>query len=544
MQEHHIMLVPKAHFWDWVKAARDYVLTFGTTITSDPNNAGRYMAPNQTVTVVLPPNGYPALGDVQAWFAQHYPGVRLDVIAVESPEALTQVLTERIAALDRYGDTTRPFRLLWPTDYAVITQPFGAHPEIYSQWGLPGHEGVDFRAPTGTPVYAAADGVVYVADRDPAGAYGKQVRLRHRAGYKTVYAHLEEVLVEVGDFVKAGQVLGKADNTGNSYGSHLHLTLKKEGATERGETNYPYDIIDPTPFLVWPGTEEAVSAAQYEWEPGRCLVGAACRPDGQFSEGDFATVQQARLEAVRITQDTPEEAIARLRQIAPHIFLLARLTAAMHDRPLSPEAFVNTLQPAVTRFYAQGIRYFEIHTQPNLHAHGWMVGWTDGASFATWFLEVLQRWRKQFPQAKWGFPALSPGGDVPNQRFDARRFLDQADAAALAADWLGVACYWRSFPEMNRPEAGRCYEPLRLRYPHKLIFVTDFANVNAALGATSRGQQYVDYFRYLQARHDIGAAFADYLSAGSAAPYLGWVDAAGQPTAVVQQVGQRDGAGG
>ncbi len=539
MQERQIMLVPREHFWDWVKAARNYVLTFGTTITPDPNNAGRYMAPNQTITIVLPPNGYPAQGDIRAWFVQHYPGVRLDVIEVNTPEELENVLAQRIAALDRYGDTTRPFRLLWPTDYAVITQPFGAHPEIYSQWGLPGHEGVDFRAPTGSNVYAAADGVVYRVEPQPVGAYGRQVRVRHRAGYKTVYAHLDEVLVANGDFVKAGQIIGKADNTGNSYGSHLHLTLKHEGATERGETNYPYDIIDPTPFLVWPGTEEAIRRAQYGWGPGHGLVGAACRPDGQFGEADFSVVKNARLEAVRITQATPDEALARLRQINPNIFVLARLTADMRTRKFTGAEFADALRPQVARFYAQGIRYFEIHTQPNLHVNGWMVSWTDGASFGAWFLQVLNAWRQQFPEAKFGFPALSPGDDVPNQRFAAARFLDQADQAALAADWLGAACYWSLFAEMNRPEGGRCYETLRLRYPHKLIFVTDFANVNRATDDDIRGDQYVSYYRYIYERPGIGAAFADYLTPGDAASYLGWSDAAGHMSVVVTKVANR-----
>ncbi len=539
MQERHIMLLPREHFWDWVKAARHYVLTFGTAITPDPANAGRYMAPNQTVTIVLPPNGYPAQGDIRAWFVQHYPGVRLDVIPVETPADLERILANRIAALDRYGDSTRPFRLLWPTDYAVITQPFGAHPEIYAQWGLPGHEGVDIRAPMGTNIYAAADGVVYLADNDPAGAYGKQIRLRHRDGYKTIYAHLYELLVEEGDFVKAGQIIGRADNTGNSYGSHLHLALKKEGATERGETDYPRDIIDPTPFLVWPNAVENVRRAQYGWEPNRCLVGAACRPDGQFTEADFAVVNQARLEAVRITQDTPDAAIARLRSLNPNIFLLARLTTDLHTEPLSPQAFTDRLRPHLARLYAQGIRYFEIHTQPNLHANGWMVGWNDGAAFAAWFLGVLAIWRPQFPEAKFGFPGLSPGDDVPNQRFAALRFLDQADQAAIAADWLGVACYWNTYVEMRSTAHGRGFETYRLRYPHKLLFITDFANINPLTDDDARGNQYLDYYHDLRERPGFGAAFADFLTPGTAAAYLGWSDNQGRPTAVVARVAER-----
>lgn len=135
----------------------------------------------------------------------------------------------------------------WPTDYKVITQRFGARPWYYAQWGLPGHEGVDIRALPGTPIYAVANGTVYLATGDE-GNYGIQVRIKHYNGYKSVYAHLQSAEVSVGDTVEAGDVIGYADATGNAQGAHLHFMLKKEGESELG---YPRNIVDPTPFLMW-----------------------------------------------------------------------------------------------------------------------------------------------------------------------------------------------------------------------------------------------------------------------------------------------------
>jgi predicted flap endonuclease-1-like 5' DNA nuclease len=142
----------------------------------------------------------------------------------------------------------------WPTEYGTITQKFGANPQVYIKFGLPGHEGVDFMAPNGSEIYSVADG--FVSDvrldgsADPMNKpYGNQIRVQHVEGYLTIYAHLAEVVVTRGQVVKAGQLIGLADNTGHSAGSHLHLTLKKQGATEAGATTYPHDIIDPTPFL-------------------------------------------------------------------------------------------------------------------------------------------------------------------------------------------------------------------------------------------------------------------------------------------------------
>ena len=114
---------------------------------------------------------------------------------------------------------------------------------------MPGHEGLDLFALTGANVYAAADGVVEKAGHPSGHPYGLQVRLRHEEGsvvFHTIYAHLSETRVQENDKVSAGDLLGLADNTGNSFGSHLHLTLKIDGAQTPG---YPAGIVDPWPFL-------------------------------------------------------------------------------------------------------------------------------------------------------------------------------------------------------------------------------------------------------------------------------------------------------
>jgi len=147
------------------------------------------------------------------------------------------------------------FRMVWPTQYGFITQQFRERPEVYSKFGLPGHEGIDFQAPNGSEIYAVAEGTVSEVrldgNSDPARKpYGNQVRVQHADGYETIYAHLQQVTVTVGQAVKAGQLIGLADNTGNSAGAHLHFSLKKKGATAAKETDYPYDLIDPTPYLL------------------------------------------------------------------------------------------------------------------------------------------------------------------------------------------------------------------------------------------------------------------------------------------------------
>ncbi len=142
------------------------------------------------------------------------------------------------------------FRMRWPTPYGTITQNFGERPEYYQKFGLPAHEGIDFMAPEGSEIYAVADGIVSSVRLDGnAKPYGNQVRIQHDGGYESIYAHLSAALVSPGQTVKAGQLIGLSGSTGNSAGPHLHFSLKKRGATASGATNYPYDIIDPTPYL-------------------------------------------------------------------------------------------------------------------------------------------------------------------------------------------------------------------------------------------------------------------------------------------------------
>jgi murein DD-endopeptidase MepM/ murein hydrolase activator NlpD len=86
------------------------------------------------------------------------------------------------------------------------------------------HQGVDIPAPIGTKIRAPADGVVIFVGR--MGGYGKLIVIDHGNSYKTVYGHLHEFDVEVGDRVRKGDYIGEVGNTGRSTGSHLHYEVR------------------------------------------------------------------------------------------------------------------------------------------------------------------------------------------------------------------------------------------------------------------------------------------------------------------------------
>lgn len=92
------------------------------------------------------------------------------------------------------------------------------------------HEGVDFAAPAGTPIVAAAGGVVVAAEWHP--EYGNLIDIDHGNGLKTRYAHASRMLVKPGDLVKAGQQVALVGSTGRSTGAHLHFEVHVDGTPQ------------------------------------------------------------------------------------------------------------------------------------------------------------------------------------------------------------------------------------------------------------------------------------------------------------------------
>ncbi|HTN53451.1 MAG TPA: M23 family metallopeptidase [Anaeromyxobacter sp.] len=126
---------------------------------------------------------------------------------------------------DEGGSARRGF-LRSPLKFARITSRFGNrnHPLLgYMQ----AHQGVDYGAPPGTPVWAVGDGTVKQAGWN--GGCGKSVTLRHRNGLETIYCHLSGVAVSAGKPVAQKQVIGFVGSTGLSTGPHLHYAVKRGG---------------------------------------------------------------------------------------------------------------------------------------------------------------------------------------------------------------------------------------------------------------------------------------------------------------------------
>ena len=187
--------------------------------------------------------------DVTATLAQLLESQEQDLILRSYETAWTEAqVGVGIALVNHSLPVGRPIAglaLSWPMTRFQITQPFGPSTVVLEPAYGPYkhfHTGIDIAAPLGTTVMAAADGVVVAVGHTTVG-YGNYVVIAHGGGIATLYGHLLDTSVKVGDRVVRGQMIGLEGSTGLSTGPHVHFELRVND-----------QVIDPMPYLPVPGT--------------------------------------------------------------------------------------------------------------------------------------------------------------------------------------------------------------------------------------------------------------------------------------------------
>lgn len=134
-----------------------------------------------------------------------------------------------------------------PLDGASLTSSYGmrTHPVL---GGRRNHKGVDLAAPTGTPIYATADGIVSKAQRF--SSYGLYVSIEHGAQLQTRFAHMSRIAVANGERVQKGDIIGYVGSTGRSTGPHLHYEVRIAGKA-----------VNPIPYMVESEAQQAYAVA-------------------------------------------------------------------------------------------------------------------------------------------------------------------------------------------------------------------------------------------------------------------------------------------
>ena len=152
----------------------------------------------------------------------------------------------------------------------------------------------------------------------------------------------------------------------------------------------------------------------------------------------------------------------------------------------------------VRGFYLKGVRHFELHNEPNLNIEGLDRYWANGTAFAKWFSGLALLLKSELPDAKVGWPGLSPGGTIVGTRMDWREFMNAAvlTGALKSADWIGCHCYWTTRGDIINKNAGAHWKEY-LGYS-KPINVTEYSNPAPNYSRADKAVEYLEWFNTLE----------------------------------------------
>ncbi|MCK8675546.1 M23 family metallopeptidase [Rhodococcus sp. HM1] len=220
------------------------VVAAGQAATNGPSQGSEHsevaLAANESDSNVITATAVPQASQFAATASDGAaPSQAPQVLNIADPNDLSQ-FSNLLAKGQRFSEeraareaaARRPLFVL--PAIGTFTSNFGA------RWGTL-HAGVDIAGPIGTPILAVADGVVI--DSGPASGFGLWIRLQHADGTVTVYGHIDQTLVTVGQQVMAGDQIATMGNRGFSTGPHLHFEVHLNGT----------DKIDPVPWLATRG---------------------------------------------------------------------------------------------------------------------------------------------------------------------------------------------------------------------------------------------------------------------------------------------------
>lgn len=249
-----------------------------------------------------------------------------------------------------------------------------------------------------------------------------------------------------------------------------------------------------------------LSDGRTPWLPavsGHALIGLHGPSDPAkwaWDASAYDLIKRSRVEAVKLlaAEDMDGTIPAKLKSLGVK-FIMARIMAKFHTA-MSPESIINDVIPVIDRLYQGGVRYFEVLNEPNLSTEnspeGMWVAWQNGREFAEYLIRLLELLRRRFPQAKFGWPGLSPGPyqeDTAGKRmrYDAAQFLAEAEYAARACDFICLHAYWN---EGGFDQALDLVDSYCQRFRDKMIIVSEFSNTSPHVSKDVKAFQYLSFY--------------------------------------------------
>jgi hypothetical protein len=212
------------------------------------------------------------------------------------------------------------------------------------------------------------------------------------------------------------------------------MTVYKPGSVP-APTPAPNPAPNPTPIpaptgfnFPFPATVRGIHGNAGGWQP---------------DQAELDTITRNKIELLYIAtyeQNQAAVTVGRMRQAGVKYFVLR----ATHRGDWANFAIgsLPRLKEYAAAIGSTNNLAIQIHNEPNLAAEGLGSGWKDGAEFAVWWKRIADIYRRELPGCRVGFPALSPGGDIPGTRLAEITFARQAVSAIQAADWIGVHHYY------------------------------------------------------------------------------------------------------
>lgn len=218
------------------RIAEMFDVSVNTILWANDMTRGSSLKIGQTL-VILPISGVMhtvVKGDTLSTIAKKYSG-DIDEIANFNDLKITDKLTVGDTLMIPDGQVSTSLRPSSTSGSNSISANSPSYDGYYGKpfitarrtQGIHGYNGVDYALPVGTSLFASAEGTVLIAKNSGwNGGYGQYVVIKHSNNTQTLYAHMSNVSVSVGQYVKKGQIIGSSGNTGKSTGPHIHFEVR------------------------------------------------------------------------------------------------------------------------------------------------------------------------------------------------------------------------------------------------------------------------------------------------------------------------------
>lgn len=375
--------------------------------------------------------------------------------------------------------------LSYPTIYEEIIQKFAINGEIYWHYGLPGHDGLDIKAPYHSNVYAAADGKIIEINLGIEQRFGTHIFIEHADGYKTLYGYLSKIDVNIGDEVTKNQVIGLSGDSNNK--GYIHFGLYNKSLERLKNSKYPNGELDPVPFLRYDKENyvaKNIIKIRTSNKEGKNIV---LIKNQLFTNHEYLNLV--------FSHEVSSEQIKKYKK---NTFIVVIVDEAITVNNIKPSQYLQSIRAEIEKCYDEGIRYFQIGKSPNLNQNGLNHAWRSPMEFSQWWIDVCSPLKEFFKDIRIGYPSLSQGSPIPGIRIDSKQFMLESGDAIEFANWVAFEYIWQSRKELIKLIESNELKTCAKIAPNKPRLVTGYGQIDYLLTKNEQKQNYIEFEKWIK----------------------------------------------